>query len=298
MGNWWGFTTNQLDMPWLKSARDYASSKQYFDAVKPWRNRPLDPKPVGSRKQRTKTMREEPDGTIVFSLYRTDVVAFHPNGDVSVTGYPSVSTGMYLRAVGPADLYYQPYHRVLWTFPDGRVEWWTKDAQGQYHRNKHQRGMRLGQGDTVRLRRDKEHGWEPVDLTQLEPFDVPVPDKRKLKKIRDASGYTAFRKWLRQTREMIDALSIDGGNKTNTALCAQAIRRGDYGDAYQLLPRQRVWNSVTVAMGWQLTNTSFARLREYIYSQHDICTIEQKHILAAPEYAAMQRVRKTYCQGK
>jgi hypothetical protein len=100
----------------------YAEVSDYFDTVKPWRskyNPNGDERPIGIRavhhddgQQFNKAMRKLSDGSIAFRLFNTDCVVWHPNGELTIHGWPSVSTNAFISGLTPSGISQSCRHQM------------------------------------------------------------------------------------------------------------------------------------------------------------------------------------------
>ena len=177
----------------IKSFHDYESASQAWARIKPWRGesehaeRTLDP----YRRSRNWTIRRLHDGTIACKLYQTDVVTYHPNGEVTIVPYGLQSTDQFMRQVGPAHLsgHFNANPSVFLVSVHDTHDWHKRLA------------YRATQATTFRP--DLEHRWVPT--TAVTPWvDCKLNRKRGNKVLKD-TRYLEFEAWAKAARSMLSA---------------------------------------------------------------------------------------------
>ena len=171
----------------------YAEAVLAWERIKPWRGesehaeRTLDP----HRRSRNWTIRKLPDESIACKLYRTDVVVYRPNGEVTITLWRSTSTDDFARRVGPAGLscYFNsnPSMFVIGTLDLGR----------------NRRAYQAGQ--TTTFVPDQEHQRPPKQIVPWQ--DCKLSRKRGNKVLKD-TRYAEFEPWAKAARAMTEGEKV------------------------------------------------------------------------------------------
>jgi hypothetical protein len=155
------FHIDSFDLPPLRS---YSDALNYWTRIKPWRGHsPTDARPLANRGKHHMTIRKLNDNSIAMTLHSTDVVTYHPDGDVSLQAYGSVSTDAFARALTPDGVGTHFNNGI------GYVIALIRDEQQE---------MRLLRGKHVRLRRD-ERGWFAVNPDDFTTFTKTSVDRKK-----------------------------------------------------------------------------------------------------------------------
>lgn len=228
--------------------RSYAAMRAYFDGIKPWRSKynPDDERPIGDRAVKTndgrrfnKAMRLLDDGSITFRLFVTDCVTYHPNDEVTIEGYPSMSTSAFIGALAPHGIHHgyrgrrDPWDPVLILHSDKERR---QDDWRAYWRD----ALVIRCNDPVRLHYNAaDQRWLPVEPDSLQPFKVPVIDR---KAAREASR----RYHLPTLHKVVDAVlamaNLPEPPETRApgsirAGILDALEKEDYMAAIALMPR-------------------------------------------------------------
>ena len=107
------FQISTIGLPTLET---YEQAKARFDKTAPWRGADSHARPLGNRKHKGKLLVALADGSISARLYNTDLVAYHPDGTVSLNtgggGWATNSTRAFLRTVAPTGLWFD-YHTTV-----------------------------------------------------------------------------------------------------------------------------------------------------------------------------------------
>jgi hypothetical protein len=120
------FSANTKGFP--SGLQDYGHALSRFESKKPWNSWRYNPdsteRPIGQRavkhndgRQYNKAMRRLSDGSIAFRLFDTDCVIWHPNGQLTVQGYASMSTTDFIRHLTPHGI----SHSYRTVFYDGHI---------------------------------------------------------------------------------------------------------------------------------------------------------------------------------
>lgn len=175
------FHINSCDLPPLRCYNDALS---YWERIKPWRgDSDTNTRPIAGRNKRGQTIRKLNDGAIAMRLYHTDVVVYHPDGSITLTGHPSVSTDAFARAL-------TPYHvSTIFNSGAGLVVYL------------HGRAYLMSEG-TLRIARNEKDEWRPVDMNETKPFRKYVVNTKR--KNAEAKYYNVsdFKSWLKARKVM------------------------------------------------------------------------------------------------
>lgn len=87
------FGGNLDDVP---SLRNYAAALSRWEGTKPWRgDRDTNVRSLRNPRKRGSSIRKLNDGSIACRLYSTDVVIYHPNGEITITPWSSRTTSIF-----------------------------------------------------------------------------------------------------------------------------------------------------------------------------------------------------------
>lgn len=292
------FTCTTTRFP-RSGARTYEAMRTYFDGVKPWRSK-FNPggeeRPIGSRsvkandgRQFNKAMRLLNDGSIAFRLFNTDCVIYHPDGHVTIEGYPSMSTSAFIGALAPRGIHHgfrgrcDPWDPVIYLRSEAA---WRQDDWRAYWRE----AQVIRCDDPVRLHYSTdEMRWFPVDPDGLRSFKVPVIDRRAAREV--------SRKYNLPTLEKVvhAAIALTGepgyrSERTHGAApmadIMDCLERADYMGAIRLMPRGGGSRSFgrSYASDNQLTPGFLQRLRNHIYEHEGVVDIVERTILKKAAY--------------
>jgi len=184
------FSIDDHDLPPL---RCYSDAKLYWEKTKPWRgDSDTNTRPLAKRK-RNQTIRQLNDGSFACRLHQTDVVTYHPNGDVSLQAYPSVSTDAFANRLTP--------HGVTTNFNSAAgyvvaLSHPTDHTKDRFYKME-------GVHNHLTIRRG-ENGWAPVDLSETTPFikyRLDVTKKNAVFKQYDVAGFKA---WFKARESLSD----------------------------------------------------------------------------------------------
>lgn len=177
---------------------NYNSALRAYNNVKPIRGTDGIERPFDDRQAKHKMFRKLADGSIAYRLYRTDVVTYHPNGDVTLRLYDSQSTAACMRCIMPIN--------TDVTLHRGRMFVALRCAQG-YALN----DWKYYRGSVVKLTRMTalDNPVLPVQYKLANPDDVERHTTRRVDRVKSAEvrkQIEPFMSWLRT----IQALSVDG----------------------------------------------------------------------------------------
>lgn len=174
------FHIDTYDLPRLLG---YSDALNYWSRIKPWRGDPdRNSRPIAGRKKRHLTIRKLNDGSIAMRLWSTDVVIYHPNGDISLEAYQSTSTDSFARCLTPPSL--------------GTS--WNSDIGYMLHLGRGGVTCTFLQRDRhITLRRNDKHEWEPVDPDMLRPFNKYVVNVKKANAALKEAQFRDFCTWLK-----------------------------------------------------------------------------------------------------
>jgi hypothetical protein len=182
----WG----SLEIRQIKNPQTFAGAMQMWQNAKPWRSETgeYDPRPICWEYRRKKHMsiRKGLDGSIIFTLFRIDVVTYHPDESVTIEGYSSQSTNIFARKLLPKGLSvdFNKYFSIVW------IEKRELEPGDDYRR---QSGFNRGK-IAVRLipAKDGEFLWNFAPETPSKPFEVKYL-KSNARAALKARGYFDFR---------------------------------------------------------------------------------------------------------
>jgi len=203
------FHIDSFDLPPL---RGYSDALNYWNRIKPWRGHsPTDARPLASRGKHHMTIRKLNDNSIAMTLHSTDVVTYHPDGDVSLEAYSSVSTDMFARALTPGGITTAFNHALGYVV--------ALDFDGQQE-------MRLLRGKHVRLRKNSR-GWFAVNPDDFTPFIKKSVDRKKANAAAKEYRLDDFIAWYSAATKMgLTIESMQSVHRASTTI--ELLKEGDF----------------------------------------------------------------------
>lgn len=293
------------------SPRSYADARAHFDSTKPYRDESDQaPRPIGVRAHRNKQMRLLDDESVAFRLYRTDCVIYHPDGQVTIEGYSSMSTTAFVNCLGPSNVRHgQGSWRVggavleLWK---GYESYWLpydrSDPLSLMQRNPdYGKGtLVINCGSPVRLNYC-DGRWLPVDVADLHPFEVPTIDRSLALKVSREYHLLEFEAWLRMILVCAGELALPPADAEGSAedVLDQLID-GNFINAAKLIPRgeketysswhRPAFNRAPVSA--DAPRPGFIRsIRQTLYEREGVITMRQEPMISRGCYERLKRSR-------
>lgn len=230
------FSSSARDLPTLNS---YDAAHDFWDKIKPWRNSDdTNTRPLAARACHHKTIRKLADGSIACRLWSTDVVVYHPDGAITIDGYNSVTTNVFVNRVLPNRAH------VSFTKPCGFVFQSWVDSDGSI-------AERLWRFDGRAMTILRENaGWRPVK-GQSVPFEKKIVNRGRAKAALAATRYADYRAYRKMLLEMHGTPTRDYGYMSRQ-------------DVLTALADQTQWVQL-ISRGWTPDD-----IRALIYSQTDV----------------------------
>jgi hypothetical protein len=239
-----------LNLPYNHNIHGYSDAFALWRDAKRWRGQdnPRKLNPYSSR--RVVSVRKDPDDSIAFRLYETDVVTYHPDNSLTIEPYSSMTTTRFARAYSPSWL------STWFGSPLGALVC----VEDRYYQTDYQAITFVC----------TEGVWAP---RAPRPFDVPYVDRTAGRAALRAHGYPDFRDWLWAYLPM-QALSGDhnalfqglaralgtrgASEKARVLACWTAAQRvqGTFVDAtgcehaVALLDDRAMWPALAFAPAW------------------------------------------------
>lgn len=170
--------------------RCYNDALNYWGRIKPWRGTTGSDKnerPLAGRNKKHMTIRMLNDESIAFRLHGTDVVIYHTDTTVTLHGYPSVSTDMFARCLTPSGIC------TSFNSGAGMLVHLGRENTTMTHRMAN---------NTVRLMRDDNGDWLPVDPAMFEPFVKYRIDTKRANAALKQYGLKDFQAWVKARAAM------------------------------------------------------------------------------------------------
>ena len=258
----------------IRNPRNYVGALAHFEKIQPWRGYDAnDPRPIADTLRRKKhmTVRKLHDGSIAYRLYHTDVVIYHPNGDVTINGYSSKSTNAFVDCLAPAGMspHFDVHDHIIWIIDHTKNgEWWERRT-----------GFSMGHKAT-RLVPRAEGGlmWAAHESTPFGMFKHYVLDKKAAREARKATGYDDFAPWLRAASALMPFVFDD---ERRYPLHLLADRAEWLALARQIWPKYKYIDRSFGRQDRKLTCSELAdraldRLRRLIHRAHNCVVCEQE----------------------
>ena len=249
---------------------------------------------LGGHSKSVTWVRREPTGSIVFRLYNTDVVTWHPDDSFEVDNYGTVTTGQFARRFTPAGITLHHPTSVRGQVGGYKgIRYHTAADTGWW-------GANLCSGDVVRFVPQGDGVWLPDEDT-LDTMCFPVLDHSKCREITKRYHLKDFATWLsmapRHMRIEHDCWSVDD--------CAAALEKRDFTLASMFLPltdvsknhygrdmRDHMIPIITSHYDRVVTSGVVDRLKVALWDREDLFGVEEFKTIPRAEYdRRMVRVR-------
>lgn len=275
-------------------AADYCSAAKFEAGIEPWRNRPNDPKPIGVRsKANVKKVEKLANDDIVFSLWDEPAVTFHPDGDISVTGWPSVSRSQFIHRLTPTPIGYVANKGALILAKDEELpSYWS----AQRAREANSFALRLDKHRTVRLTRVAGRWW-PKDEAALKPFswlDIDRSEARALMREHPLGDFIAALKAYQML--LPGKLEVSPRWKyVDVPGLLDVIAERDFAAAIEAMPVTKgdryEWNATTqtgrnIEGKPQFSITTIAKLRACLYVRAGVAKRREATIVPTAEWCS------------
>lgn len=287
--------------------RSYESARKHFDSVTPWRSWRFNPdgdeRPIGDRtvkhndgRQYNKAMRELADGSIAFRLFDTDCVVWHPNGELTITGYATMSTTAFVNSLTPGGIIHgqgakgmdEPILHLTQVIEhvSPATEW---SDEYQWKGPDWISGMIIQCDCGVRLRHcSKNNVWTPTKPDELRAFSVPQVDHKAARQVSKQYNLPT----LQHTLNAIMALHAPPPPAATWAQGSvrygeimDALERAKYMEAVALFPRGDVKVFGREHGTPNGIRPGFMReLREHIYNHEGVVSRIEKRMLTPAQY--------------
>lgn len=242
---------------------------------------------AGDLNSKVVSIRRNHEDAIVFRLYATDVVTWYPNENIQINNYASQTTGEFISKLTPfsgsgaAELityFHNPLAPVVET-EDWRSRW---------------EGARIVHGD-VFFNKEGE-SWVP-DLDTCGTFTTLILDQVGARAVSKEHHMADFKLWLEMATPLLD-LQYEG---EDLDAVSEALKVKDFRKAAVHLPAIEIGNGFGIkdrikplkiaTHDWQrvVTMTSLQRVRDYIYDQADLLTVDKRKILQCGELSRLVR---------
>jgi hypothetical protein len=162
-------TRSSYEIPVLNT---YEKALAHYESIKPIRGkdwlRPIINTPNGRRRQHMQIIKYR-DETIACRLYDTNVLTYHPNGEIHFTngGYATNSTHQFATAL------LNRWDRYGCSF---------SSHKGQTTATVHSKTVVVGDGETLKLKYDKDTGFDFIDPPKMHAYYLkraPMEMRRK-----------------------------------------------------------------------------------------------------------------------
>lgn len=252
---------------------NYKDAEKTYNSIKPIRGRSTDVRPLARRGNDKLTIRKDGDDYIV-KMYNTDIVTYHPNGDVSFVPYASVTTGS-------AVSFYSPeYVSAYYTSKAGMI------LRVRHPSYEDTRFYDIGNGATLHPDGSMT-GTKPMRLLSAAP-------KAERDRVLQETGFDRFQLWLRTVHRLGSMPSISVGwsqwrDTISATRLIELIKDGTIEGYKQAL--------VDFAVMDDLTNPTnlLAKMRTQIY-QHTNCITERivPYVEGWPQLRAVEQGLRRY----
>lgn len=222
-------------------------------------------------------VRELDDGSIAFRLYSTDVVTWHPDNTVTADNWGSVTTSTFANQFLPGGIAFNTTGTIEYATAEMPVHqpWSIGQVYDNTPWREYWNSRRVCQGKQreVTFGLDEHDMWVPTDESQLDPFEVPVLDRKIARAAAKEYNLADFKPWLQLVTYHTE-LRHEG---VDFEACANALRDRKFKEAAVHLP------TIEPSRGWgiedrikplrfkdtrwneHVTMSSLKRVRDYVY---------------------------------
>ncbi len=236
-------------------------------------------------------VREEDDGSIVFRLYETDVVIWHPDNSVEIENYGTVTTGTFARTFLPAD--------ISLCHPT------TRRGESAGHRGVHYCADRGPEAPRYglwaycwgSLPRFRQHGdvWLPDEDT-LDTIELPtLGDVKARRELATRYNLRDFEMWLSMAPMHMEIEHAEW----DLDECADALLKRDFRQAAMHLPlthdsgaygtKLKIIPIETFHRDQHVTVSCIDKLKLALWSAHDLIGSETFTTITQPEFERRMR---------
>lgn len=298
------FSISTHDFP---SIRSYADAREHYDSIKTWRNaRDRNVKPLGTRSHKHKNMRSLMDGSIVFCLYQTDCVTWHPDNSITIQGYDTMSTTAFVNSLIPSGISHakgckHDYQPVLWLSPPDERYWLNAGSYESLVRNpdygKSTQIIQCSRPVTLNYNVASKT-WLPRDVDALEPFTCYRVDRNASRAVSREYNLPTLSKVLNAVAALVPSGGYQSQRTAGGVPMAEimaALREERYVEAVELFPR-----GDSFSFGkWHGSATSIQpgflqRLRDHIYDHEGVVETFEQKMLSPSQYKRMIADAKRY----
>lgn len=178
----------------MPSVSNYGDALEAWSKGKPWRDQPDHIRDLGARRKKHMSVRKHENGDVIFRLYATDVVTWHPDNTVTLRSYRSASTDAFATALMPLGAWA--------SFPNVSL----MNKAGEF------RLFQVGKDGTITLRDtgetykshpDNTYTYNVLEpITETTPYRVARLDKKKAHAALKKYNYHDFAAWLKASYAM------------------------------------------------------------------------------------------------
>jgi hypothetical protein len=257
----------------------------YADALKEWEQAKLfrggkgehdERKLFDDSRPRLRTIRKNTDGDIIFKMYSTDVITWHPDNTFTVREYASKTTNEFANPYTPSGFWC--------SFPLVSVDnMRAKRSENRWRSHVAIFDLSVG---PVRFHKTK-YGWEPVDMGDLRPFKVVSVDRVAADKALAATNYREF-------ANVAQAILAMSGREPQR-LRPFSSYRGEVRvmpDKLMEMLAEKKYRDILECYG--SANRAVTQTREVIYTQARCFKTETRPWLSRSEYDTIAANRRKY----
>lgn len=174
----------------------YARALSEWENTRPWaRSTDTNVRPLDRRKKKHMTIRKLEDGSIALSLYKADVVVYHPDDKITFNPYKSISTDKFAHALTPNGLCAH--------FNDGLGYLMRLQVEGPSDERPYGKYIfyKFSGPFTVKPIGDDIWAVDESTTTQV-PFQKYIIDRKKAKQASNKYNLSGFTAWFNAVRAM------------------------------------------------------------------------------------------------
>jgi hypothetical protein len=280
----------KIDFP---SIGTYDAALEHFKSVEPYKGDDL--KPMGSRRTRTKTMRQGREGEIIFRLYSHDCVTYHKDGRVTINPYDTVSTRSFIYQLLPVGLHLmwdKGAHYVYAHTSDTRLAWgWDyNETAHQYKRTRAQRScQRLWHVVGEATFKQTGEFWECVE--GAEKFVYHKLDRVKTAKVLKEAKYHDFAAFVTAYVGLHPENDGDFQSKPRpwyrTDLPRNPLEAFEKG-----FDDRQEW--IDLVYEYTSVQSCLRYIRDELYADRNVCTLIERDFVYMHELATIQRTEAAH----
>lgn len=210
---------------YIPNIRYFEEAQDVYNGVKPWMDLDEDlyGRPLERRAAKHKAIRKHHDGSISLRLHDTEMVTYHPNGEVTIRTYDSKSSFAFMDCVEPYGLEAYSVGGDMW------IRMTDKDGEHQYYREGKER---------LRFKPVGVSRWELMNPESVQRHNTSVLNRKRYNEVVKNKHFKEWCAWLRVQVAMganVKEIRAYDGKKANSETIRKLFRGELPTEEYRLL---------------------------------------------------------------